>query len=382
MGISLFGDIYRGKCVLVTGHTGFKGSWLTLWLKELGAEVVGYSLDPPTEPNHFNLLASSRVLAFSSSEHPGLFSIVGDIRDAKNLSEVFRTYKPEIVFHMAAQPLVRFSYKNPVETFETNVMGTINVFEACRQTGSVRAIVNITSDKCYENREWIWGYRESDPMGGHDPYSSSKSCAELVTNSYRRSFFSSPAHGSPDSPHPVLLASARAGNVIGGGDWAEDRLIPDIMRAVSKTGKVIIRNPKSTRPWQHVLEPLSGYLMTGQKLLEGKEEFAEAWNFGPGDESNIDVEHVVKKVKGYWDKIDYQFSPPAPTILHEAALLKLDCSKAHSRLNWKPVWDFDKTISMTARWYMEFYERGRIISLNDLNEYTKDAVEKNLAWTK
>lgn len=382
MGIRLFGDIYRGKCVLVTGHTGFKGSWLTLWLKELGAEVVGYSLEPPTEPNHFNLLASSRVLTFSSSEHPGLVSIVGDIRDAKNLGEVFRTYKPEIVFHMAAQPLVRFSYKNPVETFETNVMGTINVFEACRQTGSVRAIVNITSDKCYENREWIWGYRESDPMGGHDPYSSSKSCAELVTNSYRRSFFSPPAHRSPDSRHPVLLASARAGNVIGGGDWAEDRLIPDIMRAVSRAGKVIIRNPKSTRPWQHVLEPLSGYLMTGQKLLEGKEEFAEAWNFGPGDESNIDVEHVVKKVKGSWDKIDYQFSPPAPPILHEAALLKLDCSKAHSRLNWKPVWDFDKTILVTARWYREFYERGRIISLADLNEYTQDAVEKNLMWTK
>jgi len=373
----MFGDVYRGKHVLITGHTGFKGSWLALWLRQLGANIIGYSLDPPTTPNHFDLLIHHSITPLLQPSNPlTLQSVIGDIRDPNKLVETFQTYKPEIVFHMAAQPLVRYSYKDPVETFETNVMGTINVLEACRQTESVKVVINITSDKCYENKEWVWGYRESDPMGGYDPYSASKGCAELVTNSYRRSFFSS----------SLLLASARAGNVIGGGDWAADRLIPDIMRAVSRNERVVIRNPKSTRPWQHVLEPLSGYLALGQRLLEEKSEFAEGWNFGPDDESNIDVETVVKKMKEYWNKIDYSISqssnPPTlqPSNFHEAGLLKLDCSKAHSKLNWKPVWDIKKTLAITAQWYKEFYENDRIMSQRDLESYITDARAKRLAW--
>src|SRR5208283_3356263 len=266
----MFGDVYTGKKVLITGHTGFKGSWLAMWLQELGANIVGYSLNPPSNPNHFDLLIQpSGPLTLRPSDPPTLQSVIGDILDADKLFDTFQRYRPEIVFHMAAQPLVRYSYRNPVETFETNVMGTINVFEACRNTDSVRAVVNVTSDKCYENREWVWGYHENDPMGGYDPYSASKGCAELITASYRRSFFNAEAS--------ALLASARAGNVVGGGDWADDRLIHDIMRAVSNNEKVIIRNPGHTRPWQHVLEPLSGYLMLGQKLLEARQEFAEGW---------------------------------------------------------------------------------------------------------
>ncbi len=386
----LFHDIYRGRRVLVTGHTGFKGSWLALWLSNLGADVLGYSLNPPTNPNHFDLLT------LQPSNPLTLQSVIGDIRDSNKLNDTFQTYRPDIVFHLAAQPLVRYSYKNPLETFETNVIGTINVLEACRQTESVRAVVNITSDKCYENKEWVWGYRESDPMGGYDPYSASKSCAELVTNCYRRSFFgrledwkigglADPQTIQPSNP-PALLASARAGNVIGGGDWAADRLIPDIMRAVSKDEKVVIRNPRSTRPWQHVLEPLSGYLALGEKLLEGKPEFAEGWNFGPDDESNINVETVVKKVKKCWDKVDYlpssppTFEPSKTPVLHEAGLLKLDCSKAHSRLQWRPVWDIKKTLVMTAQWYKEFYESDGIMSQMDLDAYILDAKEKGLPW--
>jgi CDP-glucose 4,6-dehydratase len=378
----MFGGIYKDRVVLVTGHTGFKGSWLALWLKELGANVIGFSLPPQTDPNHFDLLT------LQSSNPLNIISIEGDIREKKRLEEILQTYNPEIVFHMAAQSLVRYSYKNPIETFETNVMGTINVFEACRNNESIRAIVNVTSDKCYENKEWVWGYRENDPMGGYDPYSASKGCAELVTSAYRNSFFS-PSHPLTLSPshYSVLLASARAGNVIGGGDWAEDRLIPDIMRAISKNAKVIIRNPKATRPWQHVLEPLSGYLMLGQKLLEGKKEFAEGWNFGPDGESNICVEDVVRKMKDNWQKIDYQLQPSNPPTLqpsnpHEAGLLKLDCSKAHARLNWKPVWNIEKTISMTTRWYRGFYENGTILSLSDLHEYVEDAGKKDLIWAK
>ena len=278
----MFRGVYKGKKVLVTGHTGFKGSWLSLWLIKLGAKVIGYALEPPTNSNHFELLNLDMV------------SIIGDIRDRDRLNAIFKKYKPEVVFHLAAQPLVRYSYINPVETFETNVMGTINVFEACRITESVKAIVNITSDKCYENKEWIWGYRESDPLGGYDPYSASKGCAELVTSSYRKSFFNPEDYSKK---HNTLLASARSGNVIGGGDWGKDRLIPDIVRAISKNEKLYIRNPKATRPWQHVLEPLSGYLFLGQMLLEGKTEFADAWNFGPNEGCHTDVETVVKKIK-------------------------------------------------------------------------------------
>jgi CDP-glucose 4,6-dehydratase len=360
-----FNDVYGEKRVLVTGHTGFKGSWLSLWLIKLGAKVIGYALEPPTKLSHFELLNLDMV------------SIIGDIRDRNKLNATFKEYKPDIVFHLAAQPLVRYSYLNPVETFETNVMGTINVFEACKNTETVRAILNITSDKCYENKEWVWGYKENDPMGGYDPYSASKGCAELVTSSYRRSFFNPDDYGKN---HNILIASVRSGNVIGGGDWSKDRLIPDIVRAISKNEKLYIRNPKATRPWQHVLEPLSGYLMLGQKLLEGRKEFADAWNFGPDEEGHINVETIVKSIKERWDRFEYEIDTESDNP-HEARLLKLDCSKAHTLLRWKPVWGFKKALDVTVRWYKEYYENVKIYSLEDLEEYINHDEMKNIEWT-
>ncbi|WP_260913021.1 CDP-glucose 4,6-dehydratase [Aliarcobacter butzleri] len=361
---SLFSGIYKDKTVLVTGHTGFKGSWLCFWLKQMGVKVVGYSLEAPTNPNHIELLKLD------------IISIIGDIRDLEKLNQTFETYKPDIVFHLAAQPLVRLSYENPIETYETNVIGTLKVFEACR-IAKVRAIVNITSDKAYENREWIWGYRENDPMGGYDPYSSSKGCADILATSYRNSFFNIKDY---KKTHNTLIATCRAGNVIGGGDWAKDRLITDIMISVSQDKKVSIRNPKATRPWQHVLEPLSGYLQIGQKLLEEKVEFAEAWNFGPTDEGSITVEEVVQNVKKHWDKIDYEINKD-PNQLHEANLLKLDCSKAHILLKWKDVWDSETTFEKTVKWYKSYYENNKeILTQNDLESYIADAKAKNIEW--
>lgn len=361
---NLFNNIYKNKTVLVTGHTGFKGSWLVFWLKKMGANVIGYSLNIPTQPNHISLLEID------------ITSIQGDIRDENKLYEVFETYKPEIVFHLAAQSLVRVSYENPIETYETNVIGTLKVFEACRKN-NIKAIVNITSDKAYENKEWIWGYRENDPMGGYDPYSSSKGCADLLANSYRNSFFNLKEY---KKTHNTLLASCRAGNVIGGGDWAKDRLITDIMISVSQNKKVSIRNPKATRPWQHVLEPLSGYLHIGQKLLEEKVEFAEAWNFGPSDEKSITVKEVVENVKKYWDKIDYEINNDL-NQLHEANLLKLDCSKAHMLLKWKDVWDSETTFMKTVKWYKSFYEEnGNILTFSDFEDYILDAKTKKIEW--
>lgn len=363
---SLFSGIYKNKTVLVTGHTGFKGSWLVYWLHKMGAKVVGYSLEAPTNPNHIELL------------NLDIISIIGDIRDLNKLNEVFSEYKPDIVFHLAAQPLVRLSYENPIETYETNVIGTLKVLEACR-ANNVKAIVNITSDKAYENREWIWGYRENDPMGGYDPYSSSKGCADLLATSYRNSYFNIDEY---KKTHNTLLATCRAGNVIGGGDWAKDRLITDIMVSVSLGKKVSIRNPKATRPWQHVLEPLSGYLHIGQKLLEEKVEFAEAWNFGPSDEGSITVEEVVKNVKKHWDKIDYEINRD-PNQLHEANLLKLDCSKAHILLKWKDVWDSQTTFEKTVKWYKAYYEEDKkVLTQNDLESYVSDATNKGIIWTK
>jgi len=361
---SLFGGIYQGKTVLVTGHTGFKGSWLAYWLQTMGAEVIGYSLQAPTQPNHFNLL------------NLDIISVIGDIRNQETLDTTFDKYRPDIVFHLAAQALVRLSYKEPVETYETNVMGTLKVLEACRKCTSVKAVVNITSDKAYENKEWIWGYRENDSMGGYDPYSSSKGCAELLISSYRDSYFNLKDYGTK---HNTLIASCRAGNVIGGGDWAEDRLITDIMVAVSNGEKVKIRNPYATRPWQHVLEPLSGYLYVGQKLLEGKKEFAEGWNFGPSDEGSISVEEVVKHIQQHWDKIDYElnFNGDNP---HEANLLKLDCSKAYVKLKWKDVWDSQKTFGLMASWYRSYYEDNIVLTQDNLLEYINDAKAKGVEW--
>jgi len=361
---NLFNSIYKNKTVLVTGHTGFKGSWLVYWLNQMGANVVGYSLEAPTTPNHIDLLNIDTI------------SIIGDIRDLYKLNQTFETYKPDIVFHLAAQPLVRLSYENPIETYETNVIGTLKVFEACRKH-DVKAIVNITSDKAYDNKEWIWGYRENDPMGGYDPYSSSKGCADLLANSYRNSYFNINDY---KKTHNTLLASCRAGNVIGGGDWAQDRLITDIMLSVSNNKKVEIRNPYATRPWQHVLEPLSGYLNIGQKLLEEKVEYGEAWNFGPSDEGSISVEEVVKNVKKHWDKIDYEINSN-PNQLHEANLLKLDCSKAHILLKWKDVWNSDTTFEKTVKWYKSYYEEDKnILTQNDLESYISDAQASSIDW--
>ncbi|MGJ0372847.1 CDP-glucose 4,6-dehydratase [Aliarcobacter cryaerophilus] len=361
---SLFSGIYKDKTVLVTGHTGFKGSWLVYWLNQMGAKVVGYSLEAPTNPNHIELLDLD------------IISIIGDIRDLDKLNQVFSEYKPDIVFHLAAQPLVRLSYENPIETYETNVMGTLKVFEACKNANT-KAIVNITSDKAYENKEWVWGYRENDPMGGYDPYSSSKGCADILATSYRNSFFNIKDY---KKTHNTLIATCRAGNVIGGGDWAKDRLITDIMISVSLGKKVSIRNPKATRPWEHVLEPLSGYLHIGQKLLEEKVEFAEAWNFGPSDEGSITVEEVVQNVKKHWNKIDYEINRD-PNQLHEANLLKLDCSKAHILLKWKDVWDSETTFEKTVKWYKAYYEEDKkVLTQIDLESYIADAKAKNIEW--
>ena len=344
--------IYRGKKVLITGHTGFKGSWLSLWLSLLDAKVIGYAL-PPRSPSHFELLDLD------------ITSIEGDIRDRDYLEAIFDEYQPDIVFHLAAQPLVRYSYKEPVETFETNIMGTVNVLEVCRQTPSVRAIVNITSDKCYENREWVWGYRENDPMGGYDPYSASKGASELVSAAYRRSFFNNDAYGKT---HHTLLATCRAGNVIGGGDWSEDRLIPDIIRATEKGTAVSIRSPKSIRPWQHVLDALSGYLLLGVRLLEGKSEYADAWNFGPSDDDIFTVKQMCELVKEVWNDVRFTYAEPS-SDLHEAQLLKLDCSKARSLLGWRGKYSGTEAVDLTIRWYREYYERGKIISKDQLKEW-------------
>lgn len=348
-------DIYKGKRIFLTGHTGFKGSWLNLWLKSLGAEVYGYALAPNTNPSHFELLGGNK-------EFQGVFA---DIRDRENLKQSLRSFNPDIIFHLAAQPLVRESYKNPVATFESNVIGTLNVLDCARELESLKAIVVITTDKVYENKEWIWGYRENDALGGYDPYSASKACAEIVTDSMRNSFFNINEFGKS---HQVLIATARAGNVIGGGDWSEDRLIPDIIKAVCANKSVKIRNPKSTRPWQHVLEPLRGYLMLGEKLLEGKKEFATAFNFGPNLQDNLRVEEILKITKNLWDKVDYvlECDSNAP---HEAGLLMLDVAKAQKLLNWEPVMNSLESIKYTISWYREIYENRQIVSQEQLENY-------------
>lgn len=327
---------WQGKRVLLTGHTGFKGSWLSLWLQSLGAQVVGYALAPPTNPSLFEVANVSQ----------GMISVIGDIRDLAHLRSVFAENLPEIVIHMAAQPLVRYSYLEPVETYSTNVMGTVNLLEAVRSTNSVKAVVNVTSDKCYENREWAWGYRENEAMGGYDPYSNSKGCAELVTAAYRNSYF----HPEQYQKHGVAIASGRAGNVIGGGDWAGDRLIPDMMRAIVQGQPVSIRNPHSIRPWQHVLEPLSGYLLLAQRLYEEGPSFAEGWNFGPNDNDAKPVQWILDKLTNTWGegaswKLDGGDHP------HEAHYLKLDCSKAKARLHWQPRWTLATAIDHICTWH-------------------------------
>ncbi len=362
----LFNNIYKNKKVLITGHTGFKGSWLSLWLTKMGAEVIGYSKDIPTKPDHLNLLKLK------------INSVKGNILDKKKLHQTIKKHKPDIIFHLAAQALVRQSYTEPVETFEENIMGTVNVLESCRKEKSVKAVVIVTSDKCYQNKEQIWGYREDDAMGGDDPYSASKGCSELVANSYRKSFFN-PADYK--KKHSTLIANVRAGNVIGGGDWAKDRLIPDIMKATSKGEEVIVRRPKATRPWQHVLEPLSGYLAIGAKLLQGKTEFSDNWNFGPTEGSNLTVFEVTEHTKKHWNMIKYDIQEDRNAV-HEAHLLKLDSTKAHTKLKWKNVWDSHKTFEKTTIWYKDFYKNKKISSVDNLIEYVQDAKTAHLDWTQ
>lgn len=327
---------WAGRKVLVTGHTGFKGSWLCLWLQRLGAEVTGYALAPPTQPNLFE---SARV-------GEGMCSVLGDVRDFDTLWTIIREYQPEIIFHLAAQPLVMPAYRQPLETYAINVLGTVHLLEAVRRTASVRAVVNVTSDKCYENREWLWGYREDEPMGGHDPYSSSKGCAELVTSAYRRSFFSQ----TPSDRPGVALASARAGNVIGGGDWAEDRLVPDAIRSFRAGQPLTIRHPHAVRPWQHVLEPLNGYLLLAERLWREGSAYAEGWNFGPRDEDAQPVGWLVERLAALWGD-DAGWEPDGGSYPHEAHYLKLDCTKARARLGWIPRWDLHRTLTETVVWY-------------------------------
>lgn len=354
---------WKNKRVILTGHTGFKGSWLSLWLQSMGAQVAGYALAPPTQPSLFDIAEVGK----------GMTSIIGDIRDLAHLSEVFAEYKPEIVFHMAAQPLVRYSYIEPVETYSTNVMGSVNLFEAVRATRSVKAVVNVTTDKCYENREWAWGYRENEPMGGYDPYSSSKGCAELVTAAYRNSYF----HPERYSAHGVAVASGRAGNVIGGGDWAEDRLIPDIMRAITQGNLVNIRSPHSIRPWQHVLEPLSGYLLLAQKLYEEGAAYAEGWNFGPNDEDAKPVQWIVEKLTTSWGE-DARWILDGGDHPHEAHYLKLDCSKAKARLDWYPRWTLPVTLDSIIRWNKQWLagKNMKTVSLEQIADYQAHDIMK------
>jgi CDP-glucose 4,6-dehydratase len=347
-------QFWKNKNVFMTGHTGFKGSWLALWLQQLGANVIGYSLLPSTPTNLFTEANVSK----------NMVSIIDDIREYDTLSDAIQTYHPDIIFHLAAQPLVRYSYLHPIETYATNVLGTVHLLEAARNCPSIKAIVNITSDKCYENREWERGYHEEDTLGGHDPYSNSKGCAELVTSAYRKSFF------QKDNSSSIGVASARAGNVIGGGDWAQDRLIPDIITSFIQQKNLEIRSPQAIRPWQHVLEPLSGYLLLAEKLYNEPAHYSEAWNFGPDANDAKSVSWIVEHLHQRWDNQPSHITVK-PSALHEAHYLKLDCSKAHSKLNWHPKWSLDKALDATTAWYKSWHAKDNVrnICLNQIAEY-------------
>lgn len=350
-------SFWQGKRVFITGHTGFKGSWLSLWLQSLDCTLKGYSLKPETEPSLYEL----------ASIEEDMESEFGDIRDIKTLSNSINNFNPQIIIHLAAQPLVRKSYQNPIETFETNVMGTVNVLEASRNCKSLKTILVITTDKCYDNKEWDWAYRENEPMGGYDPYSSSKGCAELIVSSYRRSYF---------NDLNISIATARAGNVIGGGDWSTDRLIPDILKAFEKSEKVTIRNPKAIRPWQHVLECLSGYLILCEYLYKYGSEYAEAWNFGPNDTECVSVEHIVQKLSQYWGE-EAQWEIDSSKQPHEAKYLKLDCSKAKNKLNWAPKWNLDETLESIVDWHKVYLNSDniKIHTLKTINRYNLNGHE-------
>ncbi len=363
MSINAFKGFYRGKKVLVTGHSGFKGSWLCTWLKMLGADVLGYSLLPNTSPSMYDVCKVGE----------NLISEFKDIRDQKSLSLAVESFKPEIVFHLAAQPLVRESYKNPKQTYETNVMGTLNLYEVCRRCQSVKVIICITTDKVYENKEWIYGYREGDALGGYDPYSSSKACVELLTSSYRRSFFDELG---------VKVVSARAGNVIGGGDWAKDRLVPDIIRSLTEEKIITIRNPGAIRPWQHVLEPLAGYLSLAQKIYSSTSISSFSYNFGPNDADTQDVETIVQAALSTWGKGSYEVDMGYQ--VHEAQLLKLDITKSKVELKWRPVYNYKTAISETIAWYKAYYqnlsEDMAEITKVQIDKYTQCAWQEGIDW--
>lgn len=354
--MDLFNGFYHGKTVLITGHTGFKGSWLAIWLHSLGANVVGIGLDPTTDRDNFVLTGiGDRITA----------DIRADIRDGEHMNRIFAQYQPEIVFHLAAQPLVRLSYECPVDTYQTNVMGTINILEAIRATPSVKVGVMITTDKCYENREQLWGYRENEPMGGYDPYSSSKGAAEIAITSWRRSFFNPEKFNT----HGKSIASVRAGNVIGGGDWALDRIVPDCIRALEAGRDIEIRSPKAIRPWQHVLEPLSGYMLLAKKMWQHPTDYCEGWNFGPEADSICTVWDVASKIicnYGCGSLRDIS----DPSALHEASLLMLDISKARYRLGWQPRLDIDGTIRLTVDWYKNYQAENPLgLALSQIQHY-------------
>ena len=353
-------DFWRGKKVYLTGHTGFKGSWLALWLQKMGSQVKGFSLEPPTNPSLFKV----------ANVQKGMESEIGDIKNLEAVHRSMTRFDPDVLIHMAAQPLVRLSYKEPLDTYMTNVMGTAHVLEAARNCESLKAIVSVTTDKCYENQEWDWGYRENEPLGGKDPYSSSKACAELVSSAYRSSFFS----GS----NSASLATARAGNVIGGGDWATDRLLPDILRAFAKQAPVVVRNPLAIRPWQHVLEPLSGYLILAEALYTEGKENAESWNFGPNDEDCRSVKWILDRMVVLWGQ-GAEWEQDKSSNPHEANLLKLDCSKAKNRLHWEPKWNLDVTLSRIIDWQKD-WSAGRDMReacLTEIEEYLKDKKNGN-----
>ena len=364
----MFENIYKGRRVLVTGHTGFKGSWLCTWLLDLGATVAGYSLDVPTQPSHFETLAlADRIEHFQ-----------GDVRDKGALKQTLKQFSPEIVFHLAAQSLVRKSYQDPVLTFETNILGTLNLMDCLRSQDSITAGVFITSDKCYENLEWLWGYRENDRLGGKDPYSASKACAELVSSAYMESFF------RENGPN---IATSRAGNVIGGGDWAVDRVIPDCVRAWSEGRPVHIRNPQATRPWQHVLEPVSGYLVLGQKLFQ--DDFRvknQSFNFGPHAQVNQSVSELISEMARFWPSAQWKTQQVTDPEKQESTLLKLNCDKAFHMLHWNAVLDFQETVELTAKWYQAYYKEGAgsapAATTGQIKEYTAKAIRSNLPWTQ
>lgn len=361
--MDLFNNIYKNKKVLITGDTGFKGSWLSIWLKELGADVYGYALPPKREKDNFVTCALNDKIKHED----------GDVRDNKHLLEYFKKVQPEITFHLAAQPLVIDSYNDPHYTFETNLMGTVNFFEAIRKTVSVKAAINITSDKCYQNNEWLWGYRENDPMGGKDPYSASKGASELITHSYLHSFFI--------NDNTTNIASARAGNVIGGGDWAEYRIVPDFFKALAKNEILELRYPYSTRPWQHVLEPLGGYLLLGAKLLSEDKTFSGGWNFGPLDQNNYSVKALVEKMIEITGKGSFHL-PEMVEKKHEASLLKLDISKATNVLGWSPVLNFEETVKLTVKGYMIDEKNVYDSRVKQINEYLRLAEDKKICWVK